>query len=93
MKLSYTGQDLPRRSSMEAVMLIALEGVHMEFTNKISHITSQKVVRIHSVKLNNLGSIYNHIKYYHLQSQSIYKSLAFLYTNNNQKQKLRKSHL
>ena len=36
-------------------MLIALEGVHMEFTNKISHITSQKVVRIHSVKLKNLG--------------------------------------
>ena len=60
-------------------MLIALEGVHMEFTNKISHITSQKVVRIHSVKLNNLGSIYNHIKYYNLQSKSIYENQLCFY--------------
>ena len=78
MKLSYRGQDLPRRSSREVVMLIALERVHKEFTNKISHITSQTVVRIHSVKLNNLGSIYNHIKY-NLQSQSIYKNHLRLY--------------
>jgi len=35
---SYRGQDLPRQSSREVVMLIALEGVHMEFINKISHI-------------------------------------------------------
>ena len=80
LKLSYRGQDLPRRSSREVVMLIALEGVHMEFTNKISHITSQKVVRIHSVKLNNLGSIYNHIKYYNLQSESIYENQLCFYT-------------
>ena len=61
-------------------MLIVLVGVHMEFTNKISHITSQKVVRMHSVKLNNLGSIYNHIKYYNLQSESIYENQLFFYT-------------
>ena len=61
-------------------MLIALEGVHMEFTNKISHITSQKVVRIHSVKLNTLGSIYNHIKYYNLQFESIYENQLCFYT-------------
>ena len=61
-------------------MLIALEGVHIEFTNKISHITSQKVVRMHSVKLNNLGSIYNHIKYYNLQSESIYENHLCFYT-------------
>ena len=38
LKLCYRGQELPRRSSREVVMLIALEGVHMEFINKISHI-------------------------------------------------------
>ena len=80
LKLSYRGQDLPRWSSTEVVMLIALEGVHMEFTNKISHITSQKVVRIHSVKLNNLGSIYNHIKYYNLESESIYENQLCFHT-------------
>ena len=80
LKLSYRGQDLPRRSSREVVMFIALEGVQMEFTNKISHITSQKVVRIHSEKLNTLGSIYNHIKYYNLPSESIYENQLCFYT-------------
>ena len=61
-------------------MLIVLVGVHMDFTNKISHITSQKVVRIHSVKLNNSGSFFNHIKYYNLQSESIYENQLCFYT-------------
>ena len=41
--------------------------------------TSQKVVRLHSVKLNNFQSIYNHIKY-NLQSQSTYKNYLPFYT-------------
>ena len=35
MKLSYRGQDLPRQSSREAVMLTALEGVHMEWRSTV----------------------------------------------------------
>lgn len=53
------------------------------------HITSQKVVRLHSVKLNHFGLIYNH----KILPFTVQKSLAFLYTNNNQKKILRKSHL
>ena len=66
----------------------------MEFTNKISHITSQKVVRIHSVKLKNLGiNLQSYKILQHTIPVNIQKSFVFLYTNNNQKQKLRKSHL
>ena len=37
---------------------------------QIKRSTSQKVVRLLSVKLNHLGSIYNHIIDYHLQSKN-----------------------
>jgi len=50
------------------------------------HITSQKVVRLHSVKLNHFGLIYNH----KILPFTVQKSLAFLYTNNNQKKNIKK---